>query len=217
MSLGGIIVIIASVYGANVLSLTYSEEAVSVLRPFAAGYIDGILYDKDEKDGVLTTLGISLGTQSIEDYLLNHEKEVQLIAEASYIRLGITEKTAAELSEQAAAYYEENNVKLPDAITEILCIRISYVMCFTLVFLIILIALTVIGNLSNLSFKLPGFDLINDISGAVLGVATGIMFCTVLVWALKYLGMLIGADTLADTALAKPFLNADTLSKILGK
>ena len=80
----------------------------------------------------------------------------------------------------------------------------------------IIIILTVIGNLPNLSYKLPRLDILNDILGAVLGLVTGLMFCAVLVWALKFMGKLIGNDTLAATRIGGWFLKRNFLLKYLG-
>jgi hypothetical protein len=216
MGIGGILVIIASIYGAHLLSVTFSYEALPVMRPFASGYLESSLSDKEEKPGVLTEEGILLGTKSLEDFLKDNPEEARRLAQAVYERCGITEKTAAEMSAETTEYYAAYKGGFVSAMTEILCARISYVICFTLIFAIIAIILTVIGNLTNLSFKLPNLNLLNDISGALLGVFTGLMFCTVLVWVLKYMGMIIGRDTLAHAAVAKAFLSADNLAKILG-
>ena len=89
-------------------------------------------------------------------------------------------------------------------------------MCFTLAFLLILIILTVIGNLPNLSYKLPNLDLVNDIGGAVLGLVRGLLFCALLVWLLKFLGIILGQDTLADSTLGGWLLKRDFFFKYLG-
>ena len=42
--------------------------------------------------------------------------------------------------------------------------------------MILIILLTVVGNLPNLSWKLPRLDLVNDIVGALLGDHVGVRF-----------------------------------------
>ena len=85
-----------------------------------------------------------------------------------------------------------------------------------LIVMAIVIVLTVIGNLPNLSYKIPRLDLVNDIGGTLLGVVTGVLFCMLLVWALKFLGMIIGDDTLTATKLGKLFLEHNIYPKYLG-
>ena len=48
----------------------------------------------------------------------------------------------------------------------------------------------------------------NDIGGAVLGLVTGILYCGMLVWALKFTGMIIGKETLASTVLGRWLMNS---------
>ena len=92
------------------------------------------------------------------------------------------------MSAEAQEYADTQNVSLKDAVIEELCIRVAYVCGYILAFLLIHILLTVIGNLPNLSYKLPDMDLVNDIGGASLGVFTGFLFCLTMVWALEVYG-----------------------------
>ena len=115
------------------------------------------------------------------------------------------------MAAKAVTYARESGSPIRAAVGQILCETVSYAGCFIIAFLLIVIILTVIGNLPNLSYKLPRLDLVNDILGALLGVVTGLMFCAVLVWALKFMGMLIGSDTLASTRIGGWLLEKDFL------
>ena len=59
-------------------------------------------------------------------------------------------------------------------------------------------------------------DILNDVGGAVVGLLRGIIFCMVLVWALMFLGILIGKTTLDGTILARLLAKLNLLSRILG-
>jgi len=50
----------------------------------------------------------------------------------------------------------------------------------------------------------------------VLGLVTGVLYCALLVWALKYLGMIIGRETLSSAVLGRIFLNHNVFLKALG-
>ena len=41
MGIGGVLVIIISLYGGNLLSTTFSYEVIPALKPFASGYLAG--------------------------------------------------------------------------------------------------------------------------------------------------------------------------------
>ena len=82
----------------------------------------------------------------------------------------------------------------------------SYVGGLVVAFLLILIALVAIGNVGNLSFRLPNLELLDEIGGAVLGFIKGMFYCVLLCWLLSFFGILIGKDTLGSTTLARFFL-----------
>ena len=217
MGIGGILVIIVSLYGANLLASTFSSAAIPVLRPFAAGYVEGKIEGKADGSapGILDQLGLDTSATSLEDLIKADPFLEQKVAETAYESVGITASAAQDMASDAGAYYADKGGLFTAALTEILCIRMAFVTCFILAFLLILILLTVIGNLTNLSFKIPNLDLVNDVAGAVIGVFTGLVFCTILVWALKYMGAVIGGDTISKTLIAKSFMKADRLTKIL--
>jgi SNF family Na+-dependent transporter len=130
--------------------------------------------------------------------------------------LGLDEETAGLMASDAVERHTASGGDMIDSVVETLCEKVSFAGCFILAFLLILIILTVIGNLPNLSYKLPNLDLVNDIGGTVLGVATGLMFCVIIVWALKFTGKIIGSDTLTDAWLPRMLLRHNFLTNYLG-
>ena len=46
LSVLSILAIIISIYGANLLSTTYSYEVIDALRPFASGFLETTINDK---------------------------------------------------------------------------------------------------------------------------------------------------------------------------
>lgn len=211
MGIGGILVIVISMYGANLLSNTYSFEVIDALRPFASGYLE-----KKINEEVQPALGLEDGELSVSDFLEENPDKAVEFGILCYKSIGIYEKSADTMAREAKTYASAQKVSHTDAVTEILCIRISYVIGFVLGFLLIAIVLTVIGNLPNLSYKIPNLEVVNDAGGAVLGVITGISFCCLLVWALKFTGILLSQKTLAETHLASRFMRWDIVGNVLG-
>ena len=214
MGVGGILCIVVSLYGANLLANTFSYDVVPALEPFAGGYTEGIIANEDSE--VRERMGWEDYSYSVEDLLARYPERKTEFGAVCFETLGIDAGTAAVLAERAVAYAEESGESMKDSVVHILCETVSYVGCFALAFLIIIIVLTVIGNLPNLSYKIPRLDLVNDIGGTLLGVVTGVLFCMLLVWALKFLGMIIGDDTLTATKLGKLFLEHNIYPKHLG-
>lgn len=213
MGIGGILCIVVAVYGGNLLANLFSYDVVPALKPFASGYVEGLLNGDGSK--VLEKLGWEDMDYSVEDLLAQHPERRAEFAATCYETVGVDGAAADHMAERAVAYAEENGTSMTDATIQILCDTVSYVGCFILAFLLIVIVLVVIGNLPNLSFKIPHLDLFNDIGGAVLGLLTGLMYCVLLVWALKFLGMLIGRETLSASALGGWLLEKDFLFKYL--
>ncbi len=214
MGVGGILCIIVAIYGANLLANSFSYDVVPALKPFANGYTETLIGGSDS--AVMKRMGWDGSTYSAEDLVEMYPDRRLEFCSTCYQVLGIDESTADIMAERAVTYKRESGSSMRAAVGQILCETVSYAGCFIIAFLLIVIILTVIGNLPNLSYKLPRLDLVNDIVGALLGLVTGLMFCAVLVWALKFMGMLIGSDTLAATRIGGWLLEKNFLLKYLG-
>ena len=213
MGVGGILAIIVSLYGANLLANTFSMDIIPAIRPFASGFIEGQI---KAEDGVSERMGWSGADLSVSDLLAKYpERELEFCSQC-YQSLGLDETTSNNMAASTMENILETDASTVDAVVQTLCEKVSYVGCFILAFLLIIIILTVIGNLPNLSYKLPNLDALNDIGGSLLGVGTGIMFCMVIVWALKFTGKIIGSDTLSSAWLASIFLDHNILTHYLG-
>ena len=212
MGIFGLLTFVASIYGANLLAQTYSGEVVDALRPFASGFVEVNIVDKE----VRPAMGIEETSLSTADYFAQNPGRETEFCTTIYQKMGIFDATSEQMAAEAVSYAKENNVSATDAAVEVLCLRISYVGAFLLTFLMILIALTVIGNIPNISFKIPNLDVLNDVGGAILGVAQGVCLLLVFGWALKFTGMLIPQETLADTFLVPWFMDQTVLVEYLG-
>ena len=212
MGIGGILAIIISLYGANLLATAFSYEIVPALKPFAGGFVEQQI---NADDGVVYRMGWADYDYSVSDMLASNPGSVEKFCTECYEVIGIDESTSALMSQEAIDLINAGGDPV-ESVVEVLCERVSFVGCFILAFLLIIIVLTVIGNLPNLSYKIPHLDTVNDIGGAVLGLVTGIMFCTILVWVLKFTGKIIGADTLSGHWLTKLFLEKNFVTHYLG-
>ena len=91
----------------------------------------------------------------------------------------------------------------------------TYYLAFLVFFALTLIILTVLGNILNLSFKFPEMDKLNDIGGISAGAVTGLMFCIIIVWALKFTGLILPEAEMKRTLLTALFLKLNILSQFL--
>lgn len=213
MCIGAILAIISSIYMGNLLSDTFSHEAIPVVRPFASGYMEGtegVIGDKLNE--LLASSEVRL---SVDDALERYPDIKLELAKGSFEEIGIYEETAEAMANEAIELSEKNGYSLSNAIVEVLCEKITYVIGFILFFLLILIILTVLGNIFNLSFKIPEKDKLNDIGGLIAGAVTGLLFCSIAVWCLRFMGMLLPEEEMRKTLLTSLFMKLDFLSKFL--
>ncbi len=213
MGIGGILAIIVSLYSANLLANTFSYDLVPVMRPFANGFMESQL---NADGGVMERMGWEGSDYSLQDLLEKYPQRTEEFCAVCYETLGIDPGTSETMALGASEYARENDTDILTAVVQVLCEKASYAACFVLAFLLVIIILTVIGNLPNLSYKIPNLDTVNDIGGAVLGVITGVAFCMIIVWVLKFTGKIIGEDTLSNGWLSRFFLNRNLLNKYLG-
>ena len=214
MGIGGIFVILVSLYGANLLSSTFSYEVIPALRPFVGGYMERQL-----TTAVYDQLGIDPlegSDHSLSDLMRDNPDIIHRAASQSITSLGIFSSTAEAIAVSAENYAAENNVALYIALTEVMCNVATFAGGYLLAFIIILILLTVAGNIPNFSFKLPEMDMLNDVGGAVMGVVTGILFCHVITWILKFAGLLIGEEVVQGAAFASWFVKTNIVTKYIG-
>lgn len=206
--IAGILAVIIALFGGSLLSSAYSHEVVPVLEPFADGYIDS----QNTRDEVLETLGYGYTDLSLEDILARDSSLRYDYAVECMKTVGMYQDRAEEMALKSVEYADRNGVGMTDAVVTVLCDTVSYVGGLVIAFLLILILLVAIGNIGNLSFRLPNLELLDEIGGAVLGFAKGFVYCVLLCWLLSFLGRVIGRDTLESTTLAQFFLQVKFLT-----
>jgi uncharacterized membrane protein required for colicin V production len=206
--IAGILAVIIALFGGSLLSSAYSREVVPVLEPFVDGYIDS----QNTRDEILEKLNYGYSDLSLEDILARDTSLRYNYAEECMKTVGIYQDRAEEMARMAVETADRNGVSMTDAVVTVLCNTASFVGGLTVAFLLILILLVAIGNIGNLSFRLPNLELLDEIGGAVLGFVKGFLYCVLLCWLLSFLGLIIGKDTLESTTLAQFFLQIKFLT-----
>lgn len=206
--IAGILAVVIALFGGSLLSSAYSHEVVPVMEPFADGYIDS----QNIRDDVLETLGYGYTDLSLEDILARDSSLRYDYAVECMKIVGIYQDRAEEMAQKAVDLADRSGVSMTDAVVTVLCDTGSFVGGLLVAFLLILILLVAIGNIGNLSFRLPNLELLDEIGGAVLGFVKGFLYCVLLCWVLSFLGIIIGKDTLETTTLAQFFLQIKFLT-----
>ena len=206
--IAGILAVVIALFGGSLLSSAYSHEVVPVMEPFADGYIDS----QNIRDDVLETLGYGYTDLSLEDILARDSSLRYDYAVECMKIVGVYQDRAEEMAQKAVDLADRSGVSMTDAVVTVLCDTGSFVGGLLVAFLLILILLVAIGNIGNLSFRLPNLELLDEIGGAVLGFVKGFLYCVLLCWLLSFLGLIIGKDTLESTTLAQFFLQIKFLT-----
>ena len=201
-SIAALLVIVLSLFCAKMLSAAYSGEVIPALRPFADGYLSAT----ETRERVLDRMGYGESDKSLDDILaedpsLRYDYAYECMSEG-----GLYADRADEMASRAVALAESKDENMTDAAVDVLCDVVTYEGGLVLAFLIILIFITAVGNLFNLSFRIPNMVNLDEIGGAVLGFAKGIIYCVLLCWLLSFFGLVIGKKTLDGTTLARFFL-----------
>ena len=205
----GILAIVIAIFGANLLSTAYSHEVTPVLRPFVDGFIDS----QNTRSEILERMGYGASDLSLEDILAQDSSLKMDYAYECMRQVGFYEKHAETLADKAVKYSTENGAGMTEAVISTLGDTITYVGGLVLFFLLILIVLIAIANIGNLSFRLPRHEVADAVGGAVTGCLKGCLYCVLLCWLLGFFGIIIGRETLNDTALARFFLSINFVTK----
>ena len=207
----GILAIIISLLGANILSAAYAHEVVPALEPFVDGYVDS----SKNRGAILERMGYGSSDLSLDDILQQDSSLRYDYAYECLSDLGLYEKRAEERAADAVAYAQESGVSMTDAVVAVVCDTVTRVMTTVIAFLLILILLVALASIGNLSFRLPNMENLDEIGGAVLGFGKGFLYCVLLCWLLSFLGLIIGKETMAHTTLGRFFLLFDTITGAL--
>lgn len=207
--IAGILAIVISLYGGALLSSAFSPEIIPAAEPFVEGFLDSA----DAKDFILSELGYEDTEKSINDILAEDPSLRYDYAYNCVIYAGLSKASARTLAGRAVELSDSSGADLQSAVSDTLCDSLSYVFGTVIAFLLLLMLIVAIANLFNLSLRLPNMETIDEIGGSVTGFLKGVVYCILLCWALSFLGLILGRDTLEGTLLGRFFLSIKFLTK----
>lgn len=209
-ALFGIVIIIVTLFASNLISSTFSNEFVPMLKSFISGYVDTQL--DNAKDEVVTT---EYQVYNIEDILrLQPEKEDEIVTQA-FINLGVTKASAEKLTPQVQVYKNDMGESLTSSISYVTSKTLAYLMVFSVSLVLLLIFVAVIANIANITLRIPGKKRVDTVSGSVLGFVRGLMLSSTLAWVLGFAGLLLTAETIKRTVLLEFLMNHNIISFFL--
>ena len=213
----GILALVISIYGANLVATAYTDDYTSILDPFVSGYVEtatGIVTDEsteeEEEGNALTKAYVQLSDGEKED--------VRSVTFAVMRQCGVATDAANKIADEFAMEHTEVNYDLTNHMGTYLTERITFILLFAVVFIIIYIVFVVIENVLNLTLSIPtNAGMIADKScGVVLGLIRAIILLSVVGCVLRYLGMFIGVERVDHTWLLNKFVNSEFIAGRLG-
>ena len=210
LSAANLAAIAVALYLACLLSSAFSGEVVSGLFPFAEGFLDHQIEETVMPEMKLDT------SFSVKDTLEQHPNLVDVFCTKTYQAAGIHKDAAQQMSQEAQEYASTQLTDIPTAITHVFCARMAYVAGTAIAFILVLVLLLAIGNLPNLTFRIPNHPRLDDVGGSLMGLVNGVAYCILLCWVLRFAGALIGRTTLDSNVLARIFMKIDILTLGVG-
>jgi len=203
-SVSGIIALVLAFYGAGFVAARYSHKFTPMLEPFISGIVDKSVNETRE--------------EYIEEtgQLPDEEDELDTIGMGSLLNLGIFKGTAAKIIEDLKENVTHAGQSFKTAVANRLTESVTYILTFIVVFLLIIIFFTILANLINLAFRLPGLDAINSAGGMLLGAVKGLLVLFAVAWAMRYLGRVFPENTLNNTYFLRFLMSNNLLTAFLG-
>ena len=210
----GILAIILALYGASIAAKMYSNEFVSMFRPFVGGMLDTSVSNSINGRYVEDEQG-----RQIEDPTVIRAEDNSSVYDVSFAALrniGLSENAAQKMAEDVKAGVSAVDRDMSAYLTKLVCERISYVCVFMLAFIILAVALAIIGNAIDIVFTLPGLGLADSIGGVVFGIVKGILIVMAIAMFLRYTGLLLKDHMVEDSFIISKLLNNNPVANIIG-
>lgn len=207
-TLVSIIVFLIAMTGAGYIARDNSDGMTTTVTPFLSGLMEskGAL-DAQEK------LGLRESDTSVNDKVAEEPTFIFDYSNACFNGLGVSGKTADKFSEVTAQYFV-NGDDANEAVNKSFCEAVAYFVVVIIAFTLIIIFLSVAVELTHLKPKLKLSSDDNEYFGAIAGFFHGVVLCIGICWALSFLGIVIGRNTMQSSIISKFLLSLNYLTGI---
>lgn len=205
-----IVAIVIAIYGANLVATAYRDDVAEVVEPFAVSVVESAMGGGDDPDG--NNDAVIDPSISIDD---RDKLDVYTVSMAVLQKLGLAPGAAESMARDTAGRFEKVSSQMTQHLTGLLCDRAAFVLIYAIAFIVISTVFTVIGNVLDLSFGIPGHENLNHITGASLGVIRGILIILVIGCLGRYLGILIKPEVADKTLIYKTIVGTNKLAELL--
>lgn len=200
-SAAGFAAIILTLVISSVVASGLARELVPAVEPFIGGFVES----DSTTEAVLDNLGYGTSDKSLTDILTEDSSLRYDYAYECLRETGFFKEVAEDLAGDAVNYADKNNISMTDSVITVVCNSAAYVLCVTVVFILIMVLFSALMDMLNLNIRLPNADLVDDVGGAAIGFLKGFLICILICWLLGFLGLIIGRSTADKTGLLRFF------------
>lgn len=203
----GVFAIAAALIIGSIVATAYAGDVADVLKPLAGGIVDN----------AISTVTIPNEENEIIIELTDDEKrDVFSLSYATVRQIGLYDDSAVIIAEETAAKTDSVGADMSVILTGVLCTKIAYVILMAGATLLILIIYMVLHNVLDLSLRIPGAELVNQIGGAVIGLFRGFVVVLMIACVFRYALVVLPEEFVEKTAIFEFFIKRNFIAGIFG-
>lgn len=206
-TVAGLVIVIVSLIGANVLSHQLTPVVMELARPAleqrVADRVDsasGGTEDVPAEKPQLSPQPEAGDASSQEDPL------TQLQAGEIMKLMGLDEQVIQSLSAKVEEKVRETGASIATAVAESLMESVLYILLFFVSFALLLLLLNIAARALNLILKLPGLNFLNRVGGLAVGILEGALIVFLVLWALRWLNVPLAPESVEQTHILRFFM-----------
>lgn len=223
-SLAGLVIVIAALVCAGIVSSTLTPPAAKYLQPWIEARVEARVdaalsgtgsgstsgessasVQMPESNGSVSAEGSEESTDSLQEKL-----ETQQILKL----LGLDDDPLQSLTDSVQEKVRDTGVSTVTAVAESMAESVIHMLLFVLSFALILLVLKLLIHAINLVLKLPGLHLMNLLGGAAIGLLEGGLCLFLTIWVLRRFGVSFETQNISKTVLLHFFTTNTPLSAL---
>ncbi len=203
VSISGIVIMIASFYGAGVIANTYSDRFKPMIEPTVSKFVDSSVLEAKKEQANSNT------ASSAKD-------ELSTLGLDSLLKMGLFEGTAQKIIEELKGTVTTVGQDFKKAVSNKVTSSVAYILTFMVAYLLMTIVLFLVMRVLDAAFRLPGLGLLNSAGGFALGAVKGMLILFVIAWAMRYFGGIFPDETADKTVFLKWLMRNNLLAAFFG-
>ena len=194
----GIVIVVAALIGAGLVSAQGAPVAAKALAPVLSEQIEA-RFDKAVQELLPS------GTEAGE------EEAAGIFSAAGFYR-----RTADDLARNAVGQVKESGKTMVEAAVESTVRSVAAAVLFVVGFIVLLIVLKLVSNVLGLLTAVPGLHLMNALGGGALGLLQGHLILCAVIWAAQFFGNGISEQVVEQTVLFRFFVALNPIEWVSG-